>query len=170
MNTSIVFFGTLRSTKLLKIILNKNIKNNQFIKCVIRGSKLKKIYNEVYPCLLKTNNTNDIVKAMIVNNLTNNDINRILFFESTEYQLNNIDVEINNKIIKVKFLKMDNKKFKNNYTDENWDYYDWKKKYEQFSCETAKLWMKLYEKYSSNPDNAEKYWPKIINTIKLKYQ
>ena len=57
MNTSIVFFGTLRSTKLLKIILNKNIKNNQFIKCVIRGSKLKKIYNEVYPCLLKTNNS-----------------------------------------------------------------------------------------------------------------
>ena len=104
MNTSIVFFGTLRSTKLLKIILNKNIKNNQFIKCVIRGSKLKKIYNEVYPCLLKTNNTNDIVKAMIINNLTNNDINRILFFESTEYQLNNIDVEINNSNQKIMLL------------------------------------------------------------------
>ena len=26
--------------------------------------------------------------------ITNNDINRILFFESTEYQLNNIDLEI----------------------------------------------------------------------------
>ena len=160
----LLLFGSLRSKKLLKIVLDRKIINLNYKACIINNYKLKKVNNENYPFLKKTNNSTDQVEGIIVFNLSNNDLKRILFFESTEYILSNIQVVSENEIIKTKYLKMN----KNNGTNDNWYYDEWKKYYEKKTCNLAKIWMKLFNKYSNNPDEAEKFWPQIIKNNYLK--
>ena len=125
MKEKILFFGTLRSKKVLKNVLLENLENFNFKECYIKSAKLKKVVNETYPALFYTNNPLDIVEAVIIEYLEESHLKKILFFESWEYKIENIEVYVDNKKILVKYLKESKKTL---ISDEDWNYYQWKKK------------------------------------------
>ena len=166
---SLIFFGSLRSKKLLQIILDRDIKNLNIQIGRIPKYELLKVYRENFPYLSKTKNKKSYVFFSFVKGLTNKDFKKILFYESIEYKLNKIKIVINNKDINTHYFKL----IKNNKTNTKWSYEKWKSEYEIFSCEAAKLWMSLFDEFKNKPEEAEKYWSKMLKktkniTLKLK--
>ena len=156
---SLVFFGSLRSKKLLKIIINSNLKHLKLTSVKIFKAKLFRVRNENFPYLEKTNSQNDIVNCTYVENLKKEDFKKILFYESIEYEIKNIRICKKEKNINSHFFDL----IKKNKTKENWTYEKWKNKYEKLSCVAAKSWMLLFNKYKNNPGEAEIYWQEILN-------
>ena len=162
MSKKLLFFGTLRSRKVLKEIVSQNLTKLKFYKCIVKFAKLKKVKNENYPVLCRTKNELDKIDAEIVENLNAEDIKRILFFESWEYIFDSIEVIYDNKKIDVEYLKpiMQTK-----ISEDSWSYKKWKDENENYDIECAKLWMNLYST-CSDPNKAEHLWPKILNNAK----
>ena len=153
--TDLVFFGSLRSFNLLECVIDKKINPKNFENAIIKKAKLYRVNNENFPHLIKTNSNIDIVKCLVVKNLNDLDINKIKFYESVEYKLDIIEIEINNTIQKYNYFKF----IKKNITDEEWIYEEWQRKFEESNCRAALLWMKLYDEYKENSGEAEKFWP-----------
>ena len=97
----------------------------------------------------------------MVNDLQNEDIDRIQFFESTEYQLENIDCEIDNEIKNYQYFKL----IRPNKTKNSWNFQKWQKKFEDYDCECAKLWMKLFDEYRHDSEKAEIFWPEMLTKL-----
>lgn len=162
MNKKIIFFGTLRSKKILKNVIGREVTSLQFTKCFIQSVKLKNIKNENYPGLYHTNNKSNIVEAVLVENLNKNDLKRIKFFESYEYVLDTIWVIIDGKKNIVNYFRPIIKK---EITNKAWSYTKWKKTHEKFDAECAYLWMDMYKNYSQ-PIDVEQFWPDILAQAK----
>ena len=157
----IVFFGSLRSVKLLEVVISKKIIPRDFEEARIINSKLFRVKNENFPYLIKTKSKKDIVNCVVIKNLNDLDFNKIKFYESVEYTLDEIKVEINNSIQKYNYFKF----IKKNITNEEWIYEEWQRKFEESNCKAAFLWMKLYDKYKKNPGEAEKFWPDMQKKV-----
>ena len=169
--TELVFFGSLRSVKLLEAVIDKKIDPKNIENAIIKNVKLFRVKNENFPYLIDTKNINDTINCIVIKNLNGLDIDKIQFYESVEYKLDIIEIEINNIIKKYNYFKY----IKKNITGEKWIYEDWQKKFEESNCKAALLWMKLYDQYKENPGKAEKFWPDMqrkaddeINKIRSK--
>ena len=158
---TLIFFGSLRSKKLLQIVLGKNLDNYHFKIGKINNANLYHVKNETFPYLQKNNKTNNSVECLIVENLSEQDLKRIQFFESIEYQLSDIYCEVDKRKYKFKYFKL----IKPNQTLKKWDFQRWQSEFENYDCECAKLWMKLFDQYQNNSEEAEKYWPEILKKI-----
>ena len=156
---SLVFFGSLRSKKLLKIIINNDLNHLIFHKAKIFKSKLFKVKNENFPYLEKINSNKLFVECTYIVGLTQNDLDKIIFYESIEYKLNKIIISINEKNIETNFFEL----IKKNKTYDLWLFEKWQKEFEDFSCIAAKEWMLLFEEYKNKPDKAEIFWEKMLN-------
>ena len=55
-----------------------------------------------------------------------------------------------------------------NKTNKLWFFEDWKNSYQELSCIAAKEWMKLFNKYENNPEDAEMFWEFILKNTKIK--
>ena len=159
---NLVFFGSLRSKRLLQAVLERNIEDLKFNKGIIYNCILLRVKNENFPFARFTNNFTDMSECLYVNGLTHNDFEKILFYESIEYELKNIEIIVNKKIIKTNYfsLKLDHS------TNELWSYESWLKNHEKLSINAAIKWMSLFDKYKDQPENAEKYWQKMLNQAK----
>ena len=161
---SLIFFGTLRSKKLLKSVIGKNIDHLQIIDSKLNKFKLFKVKNENFPYLNKTNSDKDIIKCTYIKNLTKDNFDKILFYESVEYKLSKINIFVSGKIIKANFFELINK----NKTNINWSFEKWQIKYEEQSCIAAKEWMLLFNNYKNIPEKAELFWTKMKEKAKIK--
>ena len=159
---SLVFFGSLRSKNLLKVVIGNSLNHLEFYNAKIYSSKLFKVKNENFPYLQKTNITNDFANCTYIKGLTTKDFEKILFYESIEYKINKITINIDKKNIDTYFFEL----IKKNKTSELWFFDKWKILYEEFSCIAAKEWMKLFSKYKDNPGDAEIYWQKMLISAK----
>jgi len=161
---SLVFFGSLRSKKLLEIIIGNNTNHLEFFETSIKNYKLFKVKNENFPYLEFTKKSKDIVDFTYVKNLSIENFNRSLFYESVEYKLSKINIIINNCNIKNYFFEL----IKKNKTTVTWEYKKWKVKYEKFSCIAAKEWMLLFDEYKDSPEEAEVFWSEMLQKAKKK--
>ena len=160
---SLVFFGSLRSIKLLKVVLEKN--NLDYLKIYngkIFNSKLYKVKNENFPYLVKTNIIKDVTNCIYIENLTNLDFKKILFYESIEYKISKITIKIERGNTVSNYFEL----IKKNKTSIKWFYEEWQIQYEDWSCIAARKWMLLFNKYHNNPKEAENYWQKILTDSK----
>ena len=161
---SLIFFGSLRSKKLLKTVIGSNLKHLQFFEGKIYNAKLYTVKNENFPYLEKTESSNDIVNCTYIKGLLGEDFKKIFFYESIEYKISKITIYSNKKNIKTEYFEL----IKKNKTSKLWFYNVWKNSFEDLSCIAAKEWMKLYNNYKNNPENAEVYWKKILREAKIK--
>ena len=161
---SLLFFGTLRSKKLLKSVIGRDLNHLKFSKIKLTKSKLFKVENENFPYLEKTNSYKDFINCTYIEGLIKKDFEKILFYESIEYKLSSINLVINEIIVETHFFELINK----NITSELWSFNKWKIKYEVFSCIAAEEWMTLFNKYKNNPEKAELYWDKILENAKIR--
>ena len=159
---SLVFFGSLRSKKLLKTVIGSSLNHLKFFNGKIHKSKLYKVKNENFPYLEKTNSNNDIVNCTYIQGLSNENFNKILFYESIEYKINKIVISLNKEVIKTHFFEL----IKKHKTSELWFYDKWKDSCEEYSCIAAKKWMMLFEEYKNNPKKAEVYWQRMLINAK----
>ena len=75
---SLIFFGTLRSKKLLKIVTPENFNSLVFKEAIIKKNKLFKVRNEYFPYISFTNNEKDFVECTYVTNLSKINIKKIM--------------------------------------------------------------------------------------------
>ena len=162
MNT-LIFFGSLRSKKLLEIVIDRKIDKKDLNNGFINNANLFYVKNETFPYLEINNLSINTVECLVTKNLNQNDLDKIQFFESTEYQLNNINCEVDNRQYKYKYFKL----VKPNKTKKKWSFQNWKNQFEEFDCECAKLWMELFNDYKNNPEDAEVFWPEILKKNNL---
>ena len=156
---SLVFFGSLRSKKLLKIVIGKDIVDYlKFNNAKAKKSKLFKVKNENFPYLEKSNRKEDKVICTFVEDLKKIKLKKIIFYESIEYKLSKINLKKKKKEIETNYFEL----IKKNKSTENWSYKLWKFKFEKLSCIAAIKWMSLFNKYKDNPGDAEVYWQKIL--------
>ena len=101
---SLVFFGSLKSKKLLQSVIGTNLDHLKFFNGKIYNSKLYKVKNENFPYLEKTNSNYDIVKCTYIKGLLNQDFEKILFYESIEYKISEIEVLLDKKKLNLIFL------------------------------------------------------------------
>ena len=161
---SLIFFGSLRSKKLLKIILDRKLDNLNISLGKIPNCELLKVYRENFPYLEKSKNKKNYILCNFVEGLTNLDFKKILFYESIEYKLNPIQVIVNKKKINTHYFKL----IKKNKTKTKWSYIKWKNQHEVFSCRAAKLWMLLFDQYKNKPLEAEVYWQSMLYNSQIK--
>ena len=155
---SLIFFGTLRSKKLLKTIINRNISSLNFQEGHINNGKLFQVKNENFPYLEITKKINDIVNCIYVKNLTLLDFQKIKFYESIEYEIKKIDIKINNKKLISHYFSLIAK----NKSKKKWLYEEWEVNFEEYACIAAKKWMNLFDEFKNKPEEAESYWPQIL--------
>lgn len=160
---SLIFFGSLRSKKLLKTVIGSDLNHLKFVDAKIYKSKLYKVKNENFPYLEKTESNTDFVNCTYINNLTKENIEKIFFYESIEYRISQIIISLNNENIKTHFFEL----IKKNKTSELWLFEKWKKSFEEFSCIAAKEWMELFIEYKHKPGDAEVYWQKMLEDAKV---
>ena len=67
---SLVFFGSLRSKKLLKIVIESDLNHLEFFDAKIFGSKLYKVKDENFPFLQRTDSSNDFIDCTYIKGLT----------------------------------------------------------------------------------------------------
>lgn len=159
---SLVFFGSLKSKKLLQAVIGINLEHLKFFNAKIYNSKLYKVKNENFPYLEKTNSNYDIVECTYIEGLFDQDFEKILFYESIEYKISEIEILLDKKKIKSNFFEL----IKKNKTSELWFYDKWKVLFEELSCIAAKKWMLLFDRYKNNPEKAEVYWQKMLEKAK----
>ena len=103
---SLIFFGSLRSKKLLKIVIGSDLNNLKLFNGSIHKAKLYKVKNENFPYLEQTNSNKDIVKCTYITGLSKENFAKILFYESIEYKISKIMISINEKNIKTHFFEL----------------------------------------------------------------
>ena len=160
---SLVFFGSLRSKKLLKIVIESDLNHLKFFTGKIHKSKLYKVKNENFPYLENTNLNNDVVNCTYILGLSKKNIAKILFYESIEYKISKIIIYLNKEVIKTHYFEL----IKKHKTSELWFYDKWKDSCEEYSCIAAKEWMKLFKEYKNNPEEAEIYWQKMLDKAEI---
>ena len=145
-------------------VIGKDVEEQSLNKGFIKNARLYQVKNETFPYIELSNDFTEKVECLVVNDLQNEDIDKIQFFESTEYQLENIDCEIDNEIKNYQYLKL----IRPNKTQNSWNFHEWQKKFEDYDCECAKLWMELFDEYKHDSEKAEIFWPEILQKIKKK--
>ena len=156
---SLVFFGSLRSKKLLKIVIGSNLNHLKLFNGKIYKSKLYKVRNENFPYLKKTKSIKDVVNCTYIQGLSKDDFAKVLFYESIEYKISKITISLNKEVVKTHFFEL----IKKHKTSELWLYSEWKNLFEELSCIAANEWMILFEGYKNNPEKAEIYWKKMLS-------
>ena len=159
---SLVFFGSLRSKKLLKIVIESDLSHLEFFDAKIFGSKLYKVKDENFPFLQRTDSSNDFIDCTYIKGLTKENFEKIMFYESVEYEINQITISVDKKNIKTNYFKL----IKKNKSSELWFFENWERLFEKFSCIAAKQWMLLFLKYKDNPIDAEFFWQEMLEKAK----
>ena len=155
---NLVFFGSLRSPELLKIVIGKDLKHLNIYEAKILNSKLFKVKNENFPYLKYSNLIKDLIQCTYIEGFTVEDFERILFYESVEYKLSKITICLGDKNKETFYFEL----IKKHKTNKLWVFDKWKIKYEKFTCIAAKDWMTLFSQYKNTPNEAEIYWQEIL--------
>ena len=161
---TLVFFGSLRSNKLLRIVIGNNLNHLRIYEAKILNSKLYKVKNENFPYLHRANKIKDSTICTYIEGLTKKNFERILFYESIEYRLSKINISLKNINLETYFFEL----IKKHKTCKIWEFDKWKINYEKFSCIAAKDWMSLFPEYKNKPEKAEIFWQNMLFKAKKK--
>ena len=91
---TLIFFGSLRSIKLLKIVIGRDVEERSVNKGFIKNARLYQVKNETFQYIELSKDFLEKVECLVVNDLQNEDIEKIQYFESTEYQFENINFRL----------------------------------------------------------------------------
>jgi len=155
---TLVFFGSLRSIELLKIVIGRDINHLSIYDAKIFNTKLYKVKNENFPYLKYSDSINDFTQCVYIEKFSKEDFKRIIFYESIEYKLSKIMISLNNINKETYYFELIKKK----KTSKPWEFDKWRIKYEKFSCIAASDWMSLFPKYKHIPAEAEKFWQEML--------
>ena len=120
---SLFFYGTLRSLEVRKAVIGENSDNHNTSSGYLIKYKVYKVKNANYPLIRYTNNEVDVVKGLLINNITFKELKKLDKFEGKNYFRQFVKVNID-KIDHDAQIYMPSK---NMISEEPWNYEDWYK-------------------------------------------
>jgi gamma-glutamylcyclotransferase (GGCT)/AIG2-like uncharacterized protein YtfP len=120
---SLFFYGTLRSLEVRKAVIGENSNNHNTSSGYLIKYKVYKVKNANYPLIRYTNNEVDVVKGLLINNITFKELKILDKFEGKNYFRQFVKVNID-KIDHDAQIYMPSK---NMISEEPWNYEDWYK-------------------------------------------
>lgn len=146
------FFGTLRDLDVLKIVLDRTVGDLVIRPAHLNGYRTRLAIAEPYPVL--ESSPDHSVEGVTVEGITSADVERILFFEESEYGNESVDVEMDDGR-SVSALVHTSSHFEY-YRDIDWDYATWCQTDKPILLVLAQQWMKHLD--SEDLDAADKEW------------
>ena len=120
---SLFFYGTLRSLEVRKAVIGENSDNHNTSSGYLIKYKVYKVKNANYPLIRYTNKEVDLVKGLLINNITCEELKKLDKFEGKNYFRQFVKVNID-KIDHDAQIYMPSK---NMISEEPWNYEDWYK-------------------------------------------
>lgn len=87
------FYGSLRDKDLLSLVLGRSVDQDMYKGAILKGYKVVRLKNEIYPMLSVI--PGGMVTGSLIEGLNENDLARIMFYESVEYRPSEIVVQTN---------------------------------------------------------------------------
>ena len=122
-NYSLFFYGTLRSLEVRKAVIGEGSDNHITSSGYLVKHKVYKVKNANYPLIRYTNNQFDVVKGLLINNITFEELKKLDKFEGKNYFRQFVKVSVD-QIDHDAQIYMPNK---NMVSEEPWDYEEWYK-------------------------------------------
>ena len=134
------FFGLLRDRQVLELVIDRPTAGYPFLPAKVTDSRLVRLRGQSYPILVPA--PGRWVDGVIVDELTEADLARILFFESVEYQPQPIEIigADGTPLVAHAFATTSRAR----HDDEDWRFTDWLARDRAEDLRIAALWMSLY--------------------------
>lgn len=92
MSLPLFAFGTLRDPDVLEAVLERTAAEIDSVTARLRGHRVARLPDECYPVLIES--SGDSAEGLLLLSLSDDDFDRIAFFENTEYRLERCRVEL----------------------------------------------------------------------------
>ena len=122
-NYSLFFYGTLRSLEVRKAVIGESSDNHNISLGYLLKHKVFRVKNANYPLIKYTNNQVDVVKGLLINNITFEELKKLDRFEGRNYFRQFVKVSVD-QIHHDAQIYMPTK---NMISEEPWDYEKWYK-------------------------------------------
>ena len=120
---SLFFYGTLRSLEVRKAVIGESSDNHNISLGYLLKHKVFRVKNANYPLIKYTNNQVDVVKGLLINNITFEELKKLDRFEGRNYFRQFVKVNVD-QIHHDAQIYMPTK---NMVSEEPWDYEKWYK-------------------------------------------
>ncbi len=148
---SLFVFGSLMDSAVLELVCGMSLSDLEIAPATVRGYRQCEVVEESYPVLVGCEAS--CTTGLLVQRLTINALQRILFFEGEEYSLQPIDAVTGHEV-KHAFYFRDT----GTYTvrDSMWDFDQWSRLHKTSFIEASRDYMALFGKMSVA--EADAYW------------
>ena len=148
------FFGSLRDRELLELVLDRPVCDDDLIAGQAAGYAAMALSGEDYPYLASV--TDGWAEGVVIRNLTDRDMERLIYFEETEYGLADIEVETADGPVQAVHFATTGKLAPQ---DRPWDFARWQRDSRTVALEEAR---ELMAHLGITPmDRIDEIWPGI---------
>jgi hypothetical protein len=150
------FFGLLSDRDVLELVLGRAGPSGPFPRASLAGYRLVGLCNETYPALVPDPGSG--VEGILVEGLSEADVERIQFFESVEYEATMLEVT------RADGTRVEARVFAGSGRvepdDDEWSLEDWRARHKAKDLREAALWMALYGRLSA--EEADRRWDQAL--------
>ncbi len=146
------FFGLLRDADVLERVTGRLWTADRFTGARLAGARLVRLRGETFPMLVAAPGV--WVPGVVVEGLTESDLDRIRFFESVEYQPAMVEVElqVGGRVEARAFAAT----LRAVHDEEPWSFEIWRRRDKARALRETELWMALYGHLSAG--EADRRW------------
>lgn len=157
-NPLFFFFGLLRDPDILETVIGRSITHLLMKPAGLPGFRLYRMRNESFPLLVEESGA--IVTGVAVEGLSPLDRERIVFFESVEYDLRPMTIRL------IEGNQTEARVFKGNersdHLPESWSFETWQETSKTQDLREARLWMSLFSLLPL--PEADAFWDTAIDS------
>ena len=151
----IFFYGSLRDAMLLDIVLGRSVKSVDFTPAWAKGYATRMMARERYPLLVPA--PGHSAEGMLLHHPSNEDIDRLTFFEEAEYALTEITAETDTGPVTAWFFQGTGKM---PGTELPWDFDAWTREDRSVALLAAQDYMSHFGKLTI--EEVDLLWPEIM--------
>jgi gamma-glutamylcyclotransferase (GGCT)/AIG2-like uncharacterized protein YtfP len=118
---SLFFYGTLRASEVRKAVLGEDIDYHETTNGFLTHYKVFQVKDANYPLIKFTNNEEDVVKGLLIYNISSDELNKLDKFEGINYFRQYVKINVAGKLYNSQIYIPD----KNLLHSEPWDYEKW---------------------------------------------
>ena len=118
---SLFFYGTLKASEVRKAVLGENIEYHEATNGFLTHYKVFQVKDANYPLIKFTNNEEDVVKGLLIYNISSDELNKLDKFEGINYFRQYVKINVAGNLYDSQIYIPN----KNLVHSEPWDYENW---------------------------------------------
>lgn len=159
--SAVFFFGSLQDRELLEIVLARRVAGKDISDAIADGYAAYTLRDEAYPALIAE--TGARANGIMVDNLSETDMRRLVFFEDTEYTLAPISVTVDGHQREVQFFRDTERALT---SQEPWDFTRWQREERAVALECACELMDYIDTPAG--ENLDQLWTGIMTRARMR--